>query len=224
MTFRRMLPSVAVLILLTRTSFVWASDEGWAEHVEAGRQAHDRGDYPEAERLLRLALVEVERRDRDDPNVASVLVPLAEVLVSRARYGEAEAMARRAVQIREEKLGRDHLDLADSLDALADVYHDQGRDAEAEPLYRRALAISEKSPDSSAEYVACYLTNLGNCLIRPGKVRGDRVALPTFARALGTSPRTGRLRDRSGVEQLGLPSITRGTGSPTPSVITAGRC
>jgi hypothetical protein len=77
MTLRRMLPSVAGLILLSGTSFAGASDEDWEKHVEAGRQAHERGDYPEAERLLRLALAEVEQIGKDEPNVAGGLDSLA---------------------------------------------------------------------------------------------------------------------------------------------------
>ena len=73
MTFRRMIPSVAVLMLLSGNSFAGTLDEEWEKRAAEGRQAHDRGDDPEAERLLRLALVEVERLGENEPRVASVL-------------------------------------------------------------------------------------------------------------------------------------------------------
>ena len=71
---------------------------------------------------------------------------------AQVRYGEAEGLLRRALQIREVKLGHNHRKTASTLNDLAWVLRDQGRYAKAEPLSRRALTIREKEygPDHPA--------------------------------------------------------------------------
>jgi hypothetical protein len=74
-------PAVALAVVLCSGPFVMAQEEPWREHANAGRKAHDQGNYVEAERLLRLALSEVERLGKDDPRTADVLDDLACLLI-----------------------------------------------------------------------------------------------------------------------------------------------
>ena len=109
-----------------------AQDPGWEKNAEVGSKARERGDYAEAERLLRLALAQVERLGKNDWRAAQVLDDLAQVLISRAKFGEAESFAKRSLTIREAAYGRDDLAVSSSLDTLAEVYEEQGKNTEAE--------------------------------------------------------------------------------------------
>jgi hypothetical protein len=79
--------------------------------------------------------------DPRHPDAAVLLDNLAMVLSDLGRPGEAAALHRRALAIREAALGPDHPDLALWLSNLAAALRNLGRPAEAEPLEVRALAI-----------------------------------------------------------------------------------
>jgi len=81
-------------------------------------------------------------------------------LNTRARFGEAEPLMRRALAIDEKSLGKDHPNVATDLNNLALLLADTNRLAEAEPLMRRALEIDEKSFGKDHPNVATYLNNL----------------------------------------------------------------
>ncbi len=123
-------------------------EETWRQHADAGREAHQRGDYPEAERWLRLALSEVERLGKDAPETADVLIDLADLLGELPKFAEAEALAKRALKTRETAFGRNDLRVCVPLHSLAMIVRQQGRFAEAEPLLRRAVAVAETWPDA----------------------------------------------------------------------------
>jgi tetratricopeptide (TPR) repeat protein len=65
-------------------------------------------------------------------------------LNEQGRYGEAEPLYRRSLQIHEQQLGADHPTTATSLNNLAALYDSQGRYGAAEPLLRQALQICEQ--------------------------------------------------------------------------------
>ena len=72
----------------------------------------------------------------------------------QGKYGDAEALHKRALAIREQALGESHPDVAHALNNLALVYWTQGKYSEAEGLYKRALAIREKALGASHPDVA----------------------------------------------------------------------
>jgi hypothetical protein len=80
MACRLIASMLAVISVIMIPSTAVSQDEVWREHANAGRQAHDEGDFAEAERLLRLALSEVERLGKDDVRTADVLDDLARLL------------------------------------------------------------------------------------------------------------------------------------------------
>ena len=92
---------IAVAALLLVHPVAIAQDEDWSKHADMGREARERGDYPEAERLLRLAMSEVERLGADDPRTAYVLDELAGLLTDLSRFAEGELVATRALRINE---------------------------------------------------------------------------------------------------------------------------
>src|SRR5258708_8689225 len=70
---------------------------------------------------------------------------LALLLSNEGKYGEAESLYRRALDIRENALGERHPEMATSLDNLALLLSNEGKYGEAESLYRRAFACCGKS-------------------------------------------------------------------------------
>jgi len=109
MTYRPITRWIAALVFLPPGSLALAQDAAWEKNSEAGREAHERGDYAEAERLLRLALDQVEVLGKNDWRTAQVLDELARLLTSQAKFGEAESLAKRSLTIREAAYGRDDL-------------------------------------------------------------------------------------------------------------------
>ncbi|MCK5661163.1 MAG: tetratricopeptide repeat protein, partial [Methanosarcinales archaeon] len=69
---------------------------------------------------------------------ATLLDQTGDYLQVRARYGEAEPIYKRALEIREKVIGTEHPDVATNLNNLAGLYRDQGKYQMAEPLYKRA--------------------------------------------------------------------------------------
>jgi tetratricopeptide (TPR) repeat protein len=72
---------------------------------------------------------------------ARLLSQVGTLLFSKAAYGDAEPMYRRALQIDEDSYGKDHPNVAIYLNNLAQLLKDTNRLAEAEPLMRSSLVI-----------------------------------------------------------------------------------
>jgi tetratricopeptide (TPR) repeat protein len=83
---------------------------------------------------------------------------------SRAEFGQAEPLMRRALGIDEKSYGSEHPNVAIDLNNLAQLLQATNRLAEAEPLMRRALGIDEKSYGSEHPNVAIRLNNLASLL------------------------------------------------------------
>jgi CHAT domain-containing protein/Tfp pilus assembly protein PilF len=88
----------------------------------------------------------------------------------KARYADAERLARQIVEVRLRWLGEVHPDTAASYNNLALVLRNQGKLPEAEAMHRKALAIylkalGEDHPDTAASY-----SNLAIVLHEQGKL------------------------------------------------------
>jgi tetratricopeptide (TPR) repeat protein len=79
----------------------------------------------------------------DHPDTASTLNDLAVLAFDRGRYGEAEALLKRALSIRETQLGAGHSVTLQSLDNLAGLYQNQGKLRKAALLYKRVKDLYE---------------------------------------------------------------------------------
>jgi WD40 repeat protein/tetratricopeptide (TPR) repeat protein len=95
---------------------------------------------------------------------ARLMSQLALLLYTKALYGEAEPLLRRALAIDESSLGPDHPDVARDLNNLIELLRATNRLAEAEPLARRALAIAEANFGPAHPTVAGSLNNLAQLL------------------------------------------------------------
>jgi len=88
----------------------------------------------------------------------------------KARYADAERLARQSLEVRLRWLGAGHPDTATSYNNLAEVLRTQGKLGEAEALHRRALAVwltavGEVHPDTATSY-----NNLAEVLRAQGKL------------------------------------------------------
>ncbi len=122
--------------------------------------------WPIAEALAPHALVIAKEADRRlIPKPTSRLMgQLGIFYQSRAEWGQAEPLMRRALDIDEKSYGSEHPNVARGLNNLAQLLQDTNRLAEAEPLMRRALQIDEKSYGSDHPNVARDLNNLAQLL------------------------------------------------------------
>ena len=100
----------------------------------------------------------------------------------KAKYGEAEALLRRALEIAEDKLGADDLQVAVTRRDLGWCLLEAGRPGDAEPVLRRALEIWEAKLGPVDVQLAYALHDLARCVRASGKY-GEAEAL--FRRALG---------------------------------------
>lgn len=136
-------------------------------------------------------------------SAAGLLNCMAEYLFGRAAYDEAEALYRRALDIRQTRLGPEHLHVAQSLNNLALLLKNQGKFAEAEPLYRRALDIRRTQLGPEKPEVAQSLNNLGMLLKDQGRFSEAepllRRALDICETQLGPDhPATNKIRNNLG--------------------------
>ncbi len=88
---------------------------------------------------------------------------------TKARFGEAEPLFRRALEIYEASRGPDDPNAASVLCNLANLLSETNRFDEAEPLFRRALVIDEASYGTDHPEVARDLNNLAALFHRTGR-------------------------------------------------------
>jgi len=82
------------------------------------------------------------------------------------RYGVAEEMARRSLEVREKVFGPDHAQTLDSVDNLAKVLRRQGKYEQAEEMSRRSLTGNEKVLGADHPYTLTSVDNLARVLRR----------------------------------------------------------
>ncbi len=138
-----------------------AETGSWQEQRAAAVAAYGAGDYGTAEARLLDAIDRAKNFGPRDPRIAATLNDLALTYFRLGRYGEAEPLHKRALDIRERVYGKEHPKVAATLNDLAFLYVAQGRTAEAGPLHTRALAIREKAFGPDHPEVAKSLNNIG---------------------------------------------------------------
>ncbi|HEX3128594.1 MAG TPA: tetratricopeptide repeat protein, partial [Thermoanaerobaculia bacterium] len=138
--------------------------------AEYGGLRKDRGEYSEAESLLRRA---VEAKEKsvgvEGLEYGLVLHELAGVLSRQGKYGEAESLLRQSLEVKEKSVGVWHPGYGASLHSLAGVLSSQGKYGEAEGLLRQSLEVSEKSVGVWHPSYGASLHELAGVLSRQGK-------------------------------------------------------
>jgi tetratricopeptide (TPR) repeat protein/transcriptional regulator with XRE-family HTH domain len=144
--------------------------EGWDMNFpEAARllrrtgvYLYERGQYAEAEQLLRRALVLREQNlEGIDPDIAESLTDLGILYYIQSKFDRAEALLVKALSISEQAPDPNHPGVAESLMGQAWVYKTQGKFELAEPLLQRALEIREHHYGTIHVDVAEILNELG---------------------------------------------------------------
>src|SRR5450631_314873 len=94
------------LFLLLSAIAVGANTPEWNQQKQAGRKAYEQGRYVEAEALGRQALDLVQRTySAESPEVAGCLNDLAVAYSALGKYGAAEDLYRKSLQIWEKSPG-----------------------------------------------------------------------------------------------------------------------
>lgn len=122
----------------------------------------------------------------------------------QARYGQAEALQKRALEIQEKSFGPEHPAVAASLNDLALIYLSEGRSDEAEVLFVRALTIREKIFGLEHPATATFLNNLAEVLRRARKYDD---AQRLFQQALDIREKTGSEHPDMSFSLAGMASV-----------------
>ena len=125
--------------------------------------------WEECEEQQRHALAEAEEL-ADAKLVAWASNELAQLLQRTGRFGEAEPLVRRALQLSESTYNTQHPTVAICLNNLGHLLHTTGQLEEAEPLMRRALEIDTTVFGEEHRIVAVRLGNLAQILMDTNRI------------------------------------------------------
>jgi len=156
---------------------IWAESAARIVRNAFPFDADDVNEWPGCVRLLAHATTiafhcEAERAGQI--YAAGLLSQSALYLYSRADWGGAVTLNRRAVKLLEATYGSDHPDLIPSLSNLGCVLQEIGDFGEASKLLKRALNMSERVYGSSDPRVAACMNNLGLALEERGDLAGAK--------------------------------------------------
>ena len=170
--------------------------------------------YEEAALLWERTLVQRERLyGPDDPRIGDGLYELARLRQRAGSYDAAEALFRKALDLRQRVRGAGpHPDITQSLNGLAGVLLRQGRHAEAEPLFREALRQRQQLYGAEDPRVAAYWVNLGGLLHVRGAYGEAKAA---FQEALAIYRQSPSKRDPILSVQVHLANVQRDLGAYT---------
>ena len=148
------------------------------------------GDPRTARALLELGSIRVMQLEGQPMVQAGLMEALATTHRRLGQSGEAEALARQALEVRTGEVGDTHPEVAESLNVLALVLTDQGRFHEADSLHERALSIQQAHLGEAHPDVARTLTYLADRRGTPDLAQAEalhRQALEIRRAALGPS-------------------------------------
>jgi len=148
-----------------------------------------KGDYAEAERTLRTALVILERRRPEGAELALALDWLGSALNEQGDHDGARRALERALALQRRLYGHEHLQIAWSLNSLGHAHLYKGETRQAEASYREALAMRRKLLSDDDPRVLDDVASLATALFQQGDYVGAealyREALGSQRRALG---------------------------------------
>jgi len=134
-----------------------------AGHMSLALLYQDEGKFAEAESHYKAALAETEKPELFPGHgfCCSTSMWLAKFYVARQRYGEAEQLFQRALEIHEEDRGPNSY-LPHHLQEFAKLYDVQGKYEAAEALYRRALEVCEHLRGANNSFTARAFDHLAD--------------------------------------------------------------
>jgi CHAT domain-containing protein len=149
---------------------------------ELGVLVNNTGRFSEARRLLERAVAIAEAKDATQLPIQ--LEYLAFNLQCVGRYGESEALARRALKLTESAAPRNEADVARAEAQLANVLGASHHYAEAETYQRRVVTLSEQGLGAEDPALGYVLGRLGNTLVAEQKYQ-EAAPLITRSIAIG---------------------------------------
>jgi len=134
-----------------------------AGHMSLALLYQDEGKFAEAETHYKTALAETENTELFPGRGfwCSTSMWLAKFYVARQRYGEAEPLFQRALEIHEEDRGPNSY-LPHHLQEFAKLHDVQGKYEAAEALYRRALEVCEHLHGDNSSFTARAFDDLAD--------------------------------------------------------------
>ena len=105
----------------------------------------------------------------EDPKIPEFLDLEARCRIAQQKYPEAEALYRRALELRARPHGENHPDTAVEENNLGALYVEMGRDDQAEASFKRALARTERVMGRVPEALPVALENLAKLCERTGR-------------------------------------------------------
>lgn len=149
---------------------------------QAGFYLRERGQYAEAEPLLKRALAIREQvLGAEHLDTALNMAALGYLYTLQGKYEQAVPLLARALSISEQLFGSEHPQAAMFMDDLATTYALQGQHKQAEQLYQRALSIKEHLLGPEHPHTGISLNNLAWIYTLLGQ---DLDAEPFYKRAL----------------------------------------
>ncbi|MBD3335452.1 MAG: CHAT domain-containing protein [Candidatus Eisenbacteria bacterium] len=161
------------------------------DSLAQARELFSQRAFGPAEQLLQRILVRVEDRYGDrSPEAAEVLDLLVTCLwqVGKSQEEETQALAARAVELREELYGPEALETAMSLFNLGVIRAMLGDFAGADPLFQRVLDIRETHLPAGHGDIATAINALANIRFAREDFSGS---LPLYRRALDMAEESG---------------------------------
>lgn len=149
-----------------------------------------QGRPAEAEKLARATLKQLEDKLGTADNtksaieIAGCLVRLGSALKDQVKYVDAQAVARRAVRLRERFLEPGHPDTVAAWTLLAGILRASGRLDEAEILYRKAKSATDARFGKAHPKAAEAARELAVCLTEKGEFAAAEALLVDARRAL----------------------------------------
>ena len=163
--------------------------KGWEQHAEACRRRVVLGDTEGAEKAFAAAIAEAEELGPHSRGLAACLTVLAQIRMQQRDHASAEALFRRALEVREQAPEFDHIGIIQVLGHLATLHNARADYDEADALLTRALTLADKFLPSSHPAVASLLNNLARLYFkRTEYAKADRmlVRLLQIKQAQGT--------------------------------------
>jgi tetratricopeptide (TPR) repeat protein len=140
---------------------------------------NQQGDWAEAQSLAAAAVAKADKSGRECAELANILHGLASALNRQSRFAEAEAPARRAVNLLRRLSGPSHPETAWGL-VLADSLVRQGHYDQAEAPLQESLLIFRRHYRPAHKSVGMISESLRQVLL----ARGDQAGLDKLAAAL----------------------------------------
>lgn len=156
-------------------------EEAWAAASTDGQALSQKGQWEEAQKHWFDALQIAEHFEARDPRFAATLDSLGECLFHLEKYGQAEMIWQRALQIKRETLGTHHAQVAQTADCLARLHFNLSRFQECEFLANKCIEIYTAVNGADSLELATGLHNLAIVLHVQGKYAE---AEPHYSQAL----------------------------------------